>query len=191
MSRNKMSDNDLAALTREGDAGAFSILVTRHHQELSIYVASICSNATDTEDICQESYRKAFLSINSFNPEYPFKVWLFSIARNTAMDHIRHNKRRRNIIDTVNYEDAEDEATTSNSQTEASPEDTMIDEQLYAHFLEVIESLPELYREPAKLRLLNSLSYEEIATSLGIPLNTIKTRIRRAKVMIEDILESR
>ncbi len=183
---NKMSDNDLAALTREGDAGAFSILVTRHHHELSVYVASICLNATDTEDICQESYRKAFLSINSFNPQYPFKVWLFSIAKNTALDHLR----RKSILNTVNYDDAEEEAATTTSETEASPEDTMIDEQAYANFLETIESLPELYREPAKLRLLNSLSYEEIATVLGIPLNTIKTRIRRAKVMIEDILQS-
>ncbi len=182
-----MSDNDLAALTREGDAGAFSILVTRHHHELSIYVASICLNATDTEDICQESYRKAFLSIGSFNPKYPFKVWLFSIAKNTALDHLR----RKSILNTVNYEDAEEEVATSNPETEASPEDTMINEQSYTHFLETIESLPPLYREPARLRLLNSLSYEEISTILGIPLNTIKTRIRRAKVLIEDILQSK
>ncbi len=185
MSRLKMSDTELALLSKDGDAGAFSILVSRHHHDLFVYVASICMNATDTEDICQESYRKAFLAIKNFNPDYPFKVWLFSIAKNTAIDHLR----RKSTFNTVNYEDAEETAIRI-PEAEASPEDTMIDEQSYRHFLETLETLPELYREPAKLRLLSSLTYEEISTILGVPLNTIKTRIRRAKVMIEDILQS-
>lgn len=185
MSGIKISDSELAILAKDGDAGAFNKLVLRHHHDLSVYVSSICKNSIDSEDICQESYRKAFLSIGSFNSDYPFKVWLFSIAKNTAIDHLR----RKSVFNTVNYEDAEETAIHT-PETEASPEETMIDEQSYRHFMETLESLPELYRAPAKLRLLNSLTYEEISHILDVPLNTVKTRIRRAKVMIEDILQS-
>lgn len=178
-----IKDNDLALKAMSGDTQAFSSLAARYTGQLRLYIQSICPNPTDAEDICQESLRKAYQRIGSFNPEYLFRTWLFSIARNTSIDHIR----RRSTFSTVKLGEA-DEPVVEGHETESSPEDHMIDDQSYDLFIRSIAALPDRYRRIAELRLLHDLSYQDIADETGLPLNTVRTRIRRAKHLIEQMM---
>lgn len=162
----------------------FSLLISKHHIALKHYVSTFCPNSADVEDICQESYKKAFQAISTFNPHYPFKTWLFTIARNTALDHIR----RKSTISTIKLVES-DEPITDNSQIETSPEEDLIDAQKYDAFMAAIASLPPLYKRIAELRILHEYAYEEIAKELDLPLNTVRTRIRRAKTIINETLK--
>lgn len=179
-------DNDLALRAMSGDTRAFSALASRYTGQLRLFIQTFCPNPTDAEDICQESLRKAYQSIGSFKPEYLFRTWIFSIARNTSIDHIRRN----NTFSTVKLGEA-DEPVVEGHETEISPEDHMIDDQSYDLFIRSIASLPDRYRHIAELRLLHDLSYQDIADETGLPLNTVRTRIRRAKQLIEKMMQNK
>lgn len=181
------SDEDiiLALRSKEGDHEAFSRLVSKYGRDMLQYVRKFGTNAEDAEDICQESYRKAYMSLSSFNPEYSFRTWLFSIALHSAIDHFRRKSR----LNTVKINSTDDNIPDNTTIAEESPEDTMIDEQSYNLFIKTIEELPEKYRKIAELRLLQDYSYEEISKTLNIPLNTVRTRIRRAKERIGKLLK--
>ena len=176
-------DNDLALKAMSGDTQAFSFLAARYTGQLRLYIQSICPNPTDAEDICQESLRKAYQRIGSFNPEYLFRTWLFSIAHNTSIDHLRRNSS----FSTVKLGEANDPAVEGH-ETEISPEDHMIDDQSYDLFIRSIAALPDRYRLIAELRLLHDYAYQEIADETGLPLNTVRTRIRRAKLLLEEMM---
>lgn len=179
-------DNDLALKAMSGDVKAFSSLATRYTGQLRMYIQSIGKvNPTDAEDICQESLRKAYQRIGSFNPEYLFRTWLFSIARNTSIDHLR----RRNTFSTVKLAESDEPAVESHDiEIESSPEDNMIDDQSYDLFIRSVANLPDKYRRIAELRLLHDFSYQDIAEETGLPLNTVRTRIRRAKALLEKMM---
>ncbi|HIZ85087.1 MAG TPA: sigma-70 family RNA polymerase sigma factor [Candidatus Coprenecus stercoravium] len=177
-------ENELAIKAMTGDTIAFSILASRYTEPLRNYIQGICSNATDAEDICQECLRKTYLNISQYNPEYQFKTWIFSIARNTAIDHLR----RKSTFSTINIGETE-EPSEAGHEVEASPEDNMIDGQSYDMFVNSVSSLPDKYRTIAELRLLHGYAYQEIADELSIPLNTVRTRIRRAKALLENMMK--
>ncbi|MBR2947050.1 MAG: sigma-70 family RNA polymerase sigma factor [Bacteroidales bacterium] len=169
--------------TPDISAEEFSLLISKHHIAMKHYISSFCTNPADVEDVCQESYKKAFQAIASFNPKYPFKTWLFTIGRNTALDLLR----RKSTISTIKLNES-DEPISDNSQIETSPEEDLIDAQKYDAFMAAISSLPILYKRVAELRILHEYSYEEIAKELNLPLNTVRTRIRRAKNIINEML---
>lgn len=108
------------------------------------------------------------------------------VARNTSIDHIRRN----NTFSTVKLGEA-DEPVVEGHETEISPEEHMIDDQSYDLFIRAIASLPDRYRHVAELRLLHDLSYQNIADETGLPLNTVRTRIRRAKQLIEKTMQNK
>ena len=180
-----IDDSRLAKMSAEGDNGAFSELILRYHKSLKQFVYLYCMNSSDTEDICQETYRKAFQSISQYNPEYKFKTWLFYIARNNTIDHMR----RKNLYTTVNIGESTDNGN-ADPKEDTSPEDKMIDNQLYNSFLKIIDGLPEKYREIARMRFVGEFCYDEIAKEVNLPLNTVRTRIRRARMMISEVLKN-
>ena len=162
----------------------FSLLISKHHIALKHYISTFCPNSADVEDICQESYKKAFQAISTFNPHYPFKTWLFTIARNTALDHIR----RKSTISTIKLVES-DEPITDNSQIETSPEEDMIDAQKYDAFMAAIASLPPLYKRIAELRILHEYAYEEIAKELGLSVRTIESYMTSALKILRIVLK--
>lgn len=179
-----MNDDKLAKMSAEGDNDAFSELIMRYHKSLKQFIYLYCMNTSDTEDICQETYRKAFQSIGLYNSEYKFKTWLFYIARNNCIDHIR----KKTQYSTVNIGESPDTANVGPKE-DVSPEDKMIDNQLYNSFIKIISDLPDKYREIARLRFVEEFCYDEIAKEVNLPLNTVRTRIRRARIMISEVLK--
>ncbi len=142
------------------------------------------------DDICSKSFEKAFRQIRSYDPsKSQFGTWLRTIAHNTALDIVEQESRSRRkyvylddepgslpVIDTIR-----DEIDT--------PLESIIKSEDQQQTEKYIDALPELYREVARKRLVDALPYKEIAEELGLELNTVRTRIRRAKALIEKIKE--
>ena len=138
------------------------------------------------DDICSRSFEKAFRQIGSFNPSLSqFSTWLRTIARNTALDVLDSENRNQRKLVWIDDGSAAGAAIESIGDEGATPLESIIEDEEGDKLREYIEALPELYREVARKRLIEGLQYKEIAQELDMELNTVRTRIRRAKAMID------
>ena len=183
-----LSDNDLVRLAIDQNQAAFIVLYTRYNAGVRSHIARYVSQKEDIEDICLESFQKAFSQINTYNPEYKLSTWLYRIARNTAFDHLSKHDREKNYIPTTSI--SEDIAELKElPATMHNPEEDIINQQEYDKWLNNIEKLKDDYRIVAKMNLIDNFGYKEIADSLEIPINTVKTKIRRAKAQLLKMME--
>ena len=178
-----LSDTDLVKLAIDQNQAAFIVLYTRYNAGVRSHIARYVSQKEDIEDICLESFQKAFSQISTYNPEYKLSTWLYRIARNTAFDHLSRHDREKNYIPTTSI--SEDIAELKElPATMHNPEEDIINQQEYDKWLNNIEKLKDDYRIVAKMNLIDNFGYKEIADSLEIPINTVKTKIRRAKAQL-------
>ena len=91
-----LTDAELVGLALEQNQAAYIVLYTRYNTGVRAHIARYVSLQEDIEDICLESFQKAFSQIATYNPEYKFSTWLYRIARNTAFDHISRKDREKN-----------------------------------------------------------------------------------------------
>ncbi len=183
-----LSDAELVALAKTRDQMAFVILYQRYHAALCAHVSRFISNREDVEDVCIESFQKAFSRIELYNEAYMFSTWLFRIGQNTAFDHL--NRRRRKAANMPVQTIAYDSDTSLDIPSEAtSPEDSVINQEEYDKWLTVIELLEGDYKTVAKMFLIDNYGYQEIADALGMPLNTVKTKIHRARTKLMKMME--
>ena len=194
-SRHDLPDRQLIESAIAGDQNAYTLLVQRHKEGLTLYVNEFIGSlknpdgtvelAEEPQDIVQEAFHKAFQSLTSYNPQYKFSTWLYNIARNIAIDYTR--KRKISIGANLTPENIKDFANIG-SGIRNSPEDKLISTQEYRNLIEMIDSLDEKYREPAILRFIKEYEYNEIAQELNLELNTVKTRIKRAKGLLQHLV---
>ena len=183
-----LSDTELIPLALEQNQAAFIVLYTRYNAGVKSHISRYVSQKEDIEDIALESFQKAFSQICTYNDEYRFSTWLYRIARNTAFDHLnRHDRERNNMPTTsINEELAELKEIPA---TMHNPEEDIINQQEYDKWLTNIEKLKEDYKLVAKMNLIDNFGYKEIAEALEMPLNTVKTKIRRAKAQLLKMMD--
>ena len=183
-----MPDTDLVRLANEQNQAAFIVLYTRYNAGVKSHIARYVIQKEDVEDICLESFQKAFSQIGSYNPDYKFSTWLYRIARNTAFDHLsRHDREKTNMPTTsINEDIAELKEIPA---TMHNPEEDIINQQEYDKWLTNFEKLKDDYKVVAKVNLIDNFGYKEIADALEMPLNTVKTKIRRAKAMLLKMMD--
>lgn len=183
--------DDLVRRAITGDGTAFTELWDTNIDALRTYLSSSVKQLDDfyLDDICSRSFEKAFRQIHSYDPSLSkFFTWLKVIARNTALDILESENRTRNKL--VSIEDCDEKAVVMDAigdETDTALESIIADEGK-ERLLAYIESLPELYREVAVSRLVEGASYKEISEELGLALNTVRTRIRRAKQLIDKMM---
>lgn len=185
----KITCTDDAELIKDALAGnqsACFMLVDKYKDSVSSFIQGIISQSQDVEDICQETFDKAFRNLPQYNPQWAFSTWLFTIAQNTALDHYR--KLRTNLSPVNNPEPLE--SNIGAVDLAQSPEERLITHQTFDNLLKAIKSLDVKYRKVAELRFIHEFAYEEIAKELNLPLNTVRTRINRAKKLLNDIWKS-
>ncbi len=183
-----LSDPELVKLAIEQNQAAFIVLYTRYNTGVKAHISHYIIQKEDIEDICLESFQKAFSQIATYNDEYKFSTWLYRIARNTAFDHISRKDREKNNLPTTSI--SEEMAQVSDIPAVMhNPEDEIITQQEYDKWLTNIEKLKDDYRIIARMNLIDNFGYKEIADELEIPINTVKTRIRRAKAMLLKMME--
>ena len=183
-----LSDIELVGLALEQNQAAFIVLYTRYNAGVKSHVSRYVSQKEDVEDICLESFQKAFSQISSYNPEYKFTTWLYRIARNTAFDHLNRHDREKNNMPTTSINDEIAELKELPA-TMHNPEEDIINQQEYDKWLTNIEKLKDDYRTVAKMNLIDNFGYKEIADALDMPINTVKTKIRRAKAQLLKMMD--
>ena len=183
-----MTDYALVQLAIEQNQAAYIVLYTRYNIGVKSHVARYVAQKEDVEDICLESFQKAFSQIATYNPEYKFSTWLYRIARNTAFDHLSRNDREKCNMPTTSI--SEDIAELKElPATMHNPEEDIINQQEYDKWLNNIEKLKDDYKTVAKMNLIDNFGYKEIADALEMPLNTVKTKIRRAKAQLLKMMD--
>ncbi len=179
--------DELIRLAIIGDGAAFTELWDTNIDSLKAYLRGRMKISDEfyVDDICSKSFEKAFRQIRSYDPsKSQFSTWLTTIARNTAIDTLEQESRTQRQYVSID----EQPGTGSDiGSGEDSPLDSIIRDEDQVETEKYIEGLPELYRQIARMRLLDGLQYKEIAEETGLTLNTVRTRIRRAKDMIEKL----
>ena len=165
-----LTDAELVSLALEQDQAAFIVLYTRYNSGVKSHISRYVSQKEDIEDICLESFQKAFSQIGTYNPDYKFSTWLYRIARNTAFDHISRKDREKSNLPTTSISE---QLTEMNEipATMHNPEDEIINQQEYDKWLNNIEKLKDDYKTVAKMNLIDNFGYKEIAEALDIPIN--------------------
>ncbi len=180
----EIDDRELAELAAAGREPAFRELLTRYERPVFSLVFRMVRDRTLAEDLAQESFIRAFNAIDSYDPRYKFSNWIFKIANNHTIDHLRKRK-----LDTVSI-DGSPHATTSEQEertslTVASGEESPLDyvehKELGGQIEEAIGELRPEYRTAILLRHVEGYAYDEIAEIMALPLGTVKTYLHRAR----------
>lgn len=188
LSDKAIQDYKLVLLAIEGDQRAFAELMGRYRDAIYFMLLKMVNNKSDADDLTIEAFGKAFKNIAQYTPNFAFSTWLFKIATNNCIDHMRKIKGQRVSID-INTEDEESDATMNLPSDILDPEEKMIREQRKILLNTVVEKLKPRYRKLIELRYFKELSYEEISKELDLPLGTIKAQLFRAKELLYIILK--
>ena len=183
-----LTDTELVRLAMEQNQAAFIVLYTRYNAGVKSHISRYVSQKEDIEDICLESFQKAFSQLGSYNDEYKFSTWIYRIARNTAFDHLsRHDREKNNMPTTsINEDFAELKELPAVMH---NPEEDIINQQEYDKWLNNIEKLKDDYKTVAMMNIIDNFGYKEIADALDMPINTVKTKIRRAKAQLLKMMD--
>jgi RNA polymerase sigma-70 factor (ECF subfamily) len=171
------SDSDLLDRCRRGEDAAWHELVTRHARKVFALAYRFSGRVDEAEDLTQEIFVKVYQSLDRYREaEGAFGGWLMTVARHHAIDHYRRRRQER-----LSRSD-DPRALESLTSSEESPLRTMERHERIQFVHRGLRSLPPELREPLILFDLQGIPYEEIATTLQIPLGTVKSRINRGRV---------
>jgi RNA polymerase sigma-70 factor (ECF subfamily) len=188
-----LPDADVVALAQEGREVAYRELIRRYERPVFSLVFRMVRDRATAEDLAQETFIKVLNNIDKYVPEFKFSSWLFKIANNLAIDHLR-----RRHVPTVSMDGAPDATTAAQLEATsfelASRGESALEELEAKELGSVIEraiaALRPEYRSCIMLRHVEGRSYEEIAATLDLPLGTVKTYIHRARNELRKALEA-
>lgn len=174
-------DRELVASAVAGHEGGFEELVKRYQRPIAAYVYRMVGDYDAALDLTQEIFIKVYGSLARYRSEFKFSTWIYKIAHNCAVDHLRrHNGREQSLVSGI-------EGDTYELPIESlrpSPEQESERRERRIEIEGVVRSLPAVYRELIILRHSQDLTYEEIVEVTGLPLGTVKNRLFRAREMM-------
>lgn len=190
LSERALEDYGHVKLAIDGKQKSFKFLMDRYQNAIYHTMYKMVSNKEDADDLTQEAFSKAFNKIRSYQPRYAFSTWLFKIASNNCIDHIR--KKRLVLLSIDETIEKEGSQTFSNNlkSNNLDPEQKFIQQQRIKLMRTLMKQLSEKYRLMIELRFFEELSYEEIARELDIPLGTVKAQLFRAKELLYGLLQT-
>ena len=185
------ADRELVAEACRGQERAYRELLDRYQRPVFSLVYRMVRDRETAEDIAQEAFVRAFQALDSYNPAYKFSSWLFKIANNLTIDHLR--KRR---LETVSIHgsphagdaDAERRSSIVLESRDENPEQFSENRELGAQIEVALAALRPEYRAAVLLRHVEGYSYEEIAEIMEVPLGTAKTYIHRGRLELKGML---
>jgi RNA polymerase sigma-70 factor (ECF subfamily) len=180
----RLTDQEVVLLARSGREPAYRELVRRYERPVFALLFRMVRDRELAEDLAQETFIKALNAIDSYRPEFKFSSWIFKIANNAAIDHLR-----RRELDTLSLDGSPHAETPEAMQATAlqigarqeSPLDAVEARELGGAIEAAIGRLRPEYRSCILLRHVEGRAYEEIAEILNLPLGTVKTYIHRAR----------
>jgi RNA polymerase sigma-70 factor (ECF subfamily) len=175
------SDRELVAIAVEGFDGSFEQLVRRYQRPIAAYVYRMVGNYESALDLTQEIFINVYNSLSRYRSEFKFSTWIYKIAHNAAVDHLRRSSTREQSLVAGTESDSYDLPIESANPT---PEQESERKERRGEIESVVRTLPANYRELIILRHSQDLSYEEIVEVTGLPLGTVKNRLFRAREMM-------
>jgi RNA polymerase sigma-70 factor (ECF subfamily) len=175
----------------------YNALYVRVKPGLKNYIHNVVKDNEATDDILTNTLTKMWTKIDQYDPKYQITTWLYRIAFNECLGWIRQRNRKYSIDAMKEYgiEISEHYSHTSAHdlliEIESKTEADFIEEDealmnSYELALKAIQDLKPMYRDIIEDRLLNNMKYEDIASKYGVPLQTVKNRIRRGKILIQE-----
>src|SRR5271167_3362033 len=174
------SDEKLITLTRSGQTAAFETLCSRYQSRLLSFCRHMLSSREDAEDVLQEVFAAAFNAILADEREINVRPWLYRIARNRSLNHLRRNSAVG--VDSMDTHFAEHGLSTG---------DRVIRRESFRELLADVQLLPETQRTALLLREIDALSYEQIAHAMEATVPSVKSLLVRARISLGEAAEAR
>lgn len=183
-----LTDVELIENAISGREDGFEELVRRYQRQIISYVYRMLNNYDASLDVTQEVFIKVYNSLEKYSSDYKFSTWLYRIAHNAAIDHLRRNSVTQQSLE---VENADGTYQLQLESPRPTPEQERERSEWRTEIESVVKCLPSVYRELILLRHGQDLSYDEIAEVTDLPLGTVKNRLFRAREMMREIFIER
>ena len=182
----RYSDEELIIRFQDGDEQAFVELVNRYRNRLMTFVCGYVFDIDKAEDLVQDTFIKLYTKKDSYKPIAKFSTWIYTIAGNLAKTELRKKKRRPEYTFTqLGSNEWEFPLPAAEPETGETAENHLLMKQIY----KAIQVLPEQSRIVVILRDMQELTYKEISMIVDVPLGTVRSRINRARLKLQEALE--
>ena len=175
LAKEKINEVELLILAKNGDLEAFEKILYTYEKPIFNYLYRLVRQKQDAEDLTQAAFIKLYKSLKFIDPDKNFKSWLYKIATNTAYDWFRKKKRQAELL----VPEAEEYLETNQAEEAYYEVETAFELE------QALDQIKPVYKSVLLLYYKEELSYQEIADSLGLPINTVKTYIRRGKQILK------
>lgn len=174
----RLTDEALVTAYAQGDNKAFDTLLRRHQNRVFTYIFNIIKNKEIADDIFQETFVKAIMTIKQgrYTDSGKFSAWLTRIAHNLIIDYFRQEKSEN----TVSVDNDDTDLLNRRDLADENIEDLLVTGQINTDVRRIMESLPESQREVLEMRFYRDMSFKEIADATGVSINTALGRMRYA-----------
>jgi RNA polymerase sigma-70 factor (ECF subfamily) len=182
------TDERLVERSLAGEREAFEQLVRRHQKALVNHLYRLTGQRESALDLAQDVFIKVYVSLRSFDPRYRFTTWLYRIASNCAIDHLRRKQPQVCSFTRARDDERREPAEDSVPGSDPSPHDMLRARELADRLEASVRALPNRYRQLLLLRHRQHCRYDEIARITSLPLGTVKNRIFRGREMLRHML---
>ncbi|HEY0304461.1 MAG TPA: sigma-70 family RNA polymerase sigma factor [Longimicrobiales bacterium] len=192
MDYKKLTDQEIVVLARQGREAAYRELIGRYQRPVFSLIYRLVRDREKSEDLAQDTFIKVLNALDRYDPTYKFSSWIFKIAHNTSLDHLRKKEPQTLSLEGSPHAETASEQEASVIQalsTEETPEDYAASRELGATLEVAIGKLRPEYRTAIIMCHVEGRPYEEIAETMGVPLGTVKTYIHRARNELKKELE--
>ncbi len=184
----ELSDEELVAKARKGDRPAFARLVDRHRVSVYNLTLRIVGNREDAEEAAQDVFVRAYRSLDRFRGDARFATWLYRIAVNVSLSSVRRSRRDLSTTSLSEPEDDDDGLPMQIPDTSANPAERFEQAEFREQVRNLVSSLPPIYSAVISMYHIQSLSYDEIAEALELPIGTVKARLFRARAALRNLV---
>ena len=184
------TDKQLVKRCQNGDQLAYELLVRKYQFRVARLLSRYISIETEIEDISQEVFIKAYKALKNFRGDSEFYTWLYRIAVNTAKNHLSYKSRRKAEYGFDPQNNEESSYELSKMTDIQTPESVLAGKQMYMTLKQTIKEMPNELQEAIVLREFDGLSYEEIAQAMDCPIGTVRSRIFRAREILDGVINS-
>lgn len=175
-------DAILVKKAASGDQVAFNLLMAKYKLPAFRYAYQFVHSDADAQDVIQDVMLRAWKGLSGFRGESKFSTWLFTIVRNTALNHIKRDKGRHNLsIQAFDESESGSQDLIEELHSHDTPQHKIEESELKQVMLKAFKQLPDVLRQALELREISGLSYQEISEQQGCPIGTVRSRISRAR----------
>lgn len=183
-----MTEEELVRRAKQGDHEAFGQLIRDNEKRIYTLTLRMTGDREDALDLAQEAFLNAWRGLPAFKGDSSFATWLYRLASNACLDHLRSKKRRTQALgETLPLDDGE-VAPVQIPDTAPTPEQAAEQAEVRRCLARGLAALPDHHRQVLVMRELSGLSYQEIGDTMGLDLGTVKSRLARARKALRKIL---